>query len=297
MKLRSGTLLYSALTLALVLHAPAGLAESARDRAQKLMKTMLKDRNPQERAEAAQSLGEMKATDAVPSLITALGDDDKNVRASAAGALWKLGEVSRPAKGALKTAFDDGTGWVRLNAGGALEMLGADRKELLEGYQELLTSNHADIRVEAARRLQGLVPDGVLLPVVSKALKDEDADVRSEAEEVMRHLKPEGNDAVATILEGFRSRDSHVRSSTIRQVADIRPIPKEAIPRVIGMLGDSDEYVRKAAIGALGKWGAVTAKDSVGPLVLLLKDEDPEMRSAAAKAIADIGPAAKSAIP
>jgi HEAT repeat protein len=298
LRFRLSSILYSALTLALIVGAPVARAESARDRAQKLMKTMLKDRDPRERAEAAQSLGEMGATDAVPSLTKALSDDDRNVRASAAGALWKLGEVSRPAQGALKKAFEDGSGWLRLNAGGALEMLGTDRKELLTEYQELLTRNHADVRVEAAKRLQGLVPDKVLMPAVSKALKDEDSDVRSEAEEVMRHLKPEGSDAVTTILDGFRNRDSHVRSSAIRQVADIRPIPKEAIPKVIGMLNDRDEYVRTAAIEALGHWGAVVAKDSVPPLLeILAKDSDPEMRSAAAKAIADIGPAAKSAIP
>ena len=110
--------------------------------------------------------------------------------------------------------------------------------------------------------------------------------------------EPEGPEAVATMLDGFRSDDSHVRSSMIRQVADIRPIPKEAIPKMIGMLEDDDEYVKTAAIGALGHWGAVVAKDSVPPLLeILAKDKNPEMRSAAAKAIADIGPAAKSAIP
>ena len=288
---RHTSILHSAIVLAVLFGAPTLRAESARDRAQKLMKTMLKDRSPRERAEAAQSLGEMGATDAVPSLTQALADDDKNVRASAASALWKLGEVSRPAKGALKKAFEDGTGWVRLNAGGALEMLGVDRKELSSGYRELLTSNHADVRVEAAKRLKGLVDDKILLAAVSKALNDEDSDVRSDAEEVSRHLKPEGNDAVATLLDGFRNRDSHIRSSMIRQVADIRPIPKEAIPKVIGMLNDGDEYVRKAAISALGHWGVVVAKDSVPPLIeILTKDKDPEMRSAAAQAIANIGP-------
>lgn len=288
------------LVLAAVSAAPALHAETARERAQKLMKTLAKDRDAGERAEAARMLGEMGATDSVPALAKALSDDERTVRASAAAALWKLGDVSKPAMPELKKAFDRGPGWVRLNAGGALEALGADRKELVEGYRELLTSNDVSARVEAARRLQGQIPDDELLPVVQEALDHKE--VRSDAQEVLRHLSPkkkEGASALsASLVSNLHHRDSSVRSDAAYQLGRMKPVPRDAVPAIVDLLGDSETSVRRAACSALGSMGKTHAAASVKPLVTTFqKDEEVEIRVAAAHALAEIGQAAKEAIP
>jgi len=83
------------------------MAKTKREEAQGLMKKLAKSQDDSVRASAAWRLGQMGATDAVPSLIAALEDKSKSVRANAAGSLWNLGEVSKPAMPALKKALMD----------------------------------------------------------------------------------------------------------------------------------------------------------------------------------------------
>src|SRR5687768_6074732 len=92
----------------LAMSGAEAVAGSKRDEAQKLMKKLAKDKDPETRAYAARSLGDMGATDAVSALAAALTNDrEEAVRASAAAALWKLGEASREALPALKDALRD----------------------------------------------------------------------------------------------------------------------------------------------------------------------------------------------
>ncbi len=66
-------------------------AKTKREQAQGLMQKMAKSRDEKVRADAAWSLGQMGAIDAVPALMVALEDKNKSVRANAAGSLWNLG--------------------------------------------------------------------------------------------------------------------------------------------------------------------------------------------------------------
>jgi HEAT repeat protein len=291
-----------ALTLLLLapLAAPSLRAETARERAQKLMKTLAKDSDPQERADAARSLGSMGATDSVDALAKALSDPDKRVKIAASSALWKLGEVARPAIPALRQAFENGSAWVRLNCGGALEDLGTPRKELVPGYREVLASTNTTASVEAARRLQGHVPDEELLPVVQEALKDDEA--RSDAQEVLRKLEPKGKEGssalVATLVSNLHNRSSSVQSDAVFQLARMKPVPKEAIPEMLELLQDEEASVRRSTCSAVGTMGGAYAAQTVGPLLeILKKDEEAEVRAAAASALGEIGPAGKAAIP
>lgn len=283
------------------LAAPAAHAATARERAQKLMKTLAKDSDPRERADAARELGSMGATDAVPALLAAMKDSDRNVRMAASSAIWKLKEAARPNLAEIRKAFDDSSGWPKLNLGGALEDLGTDREELVEGYRRVLESNDTSARVEAARRLQGHVPDKELLPTVSEALKSDDSEVRSDAQDVMRKLKVQGagstelNDA---LLRQIHNKNSSVRGDAVRQLSRMKPVPKDAVPEILDALEDSESSVRRSVCSALGTMGAPYAAQSVPKLIVVLqKDEDMEIRAAAASALGEIGPSAKAAIP
>lgn len=298
--MRSRAVLVLTLLLAAPLLAPPLHAETARERAQKLMKTLAKDKDPHERADAARSLGSMGATDSVTALLSALKDSDRNVRIAASSALWKLGEAARPQLAEMRKAFEDNSGWVRLNLGGALEDLGTPRKDLVNGYRECLESNDTTARVEAARRLQGNVPDEELLPVVTEALDNEEA--RSDAQEVLRKLKPKGKKAASTLnetlLSNLHNRSSSVRSDAVFQLARMKPVPKDAVPEILGLLEDSETSVRRSTCSALGTMGAAYAAQSVAPLLKAFKtDEESEVRVAAAEAIGEIGAPAKEAIP
>src|SRR3954452_13290286 len=116
--------------LALLLVSVTAFAASNKD-AQKLEKTLARDRDASARAQAAWDLGQMGSTESVPVLITALETDSSDaVRANAAASLWHLGEASRPAIPALTKALDDPSGSVVGNAAGALMKLGTPKSKL-----------------------------------------------------------------------------------------------------------------------------------------------------------------------
>lgn len=285
-----------ALVLLLALFASPALAETKRERAQKLMKTLLDDKDAADRADAARELGSMGATDSVDTLVKALSDRDKGVRLAASSSLWKLGEAARPAVPAMTKAFEGASGWFKLNLGGALEDLGTDREELVEGYRRVLESNDASARVEAASRLRGHVPDSELIPVVNEALDDDS--VRSEAQAVLRKLQPKSGEETSSVVRRLHHKDSSVRGDALRQLARTKPLPKDALPEMLGLIEDSEESVRRTACSAMGTLGASHAAQTVPLLVRALRtDEATDVRKAAGQALGEIGPAAKEAIP
>lgn len=69
-----------------------------------------------------------------------------------------------------------------------------------------------------------------------------------------------------------------------------------AIPQLVIALRDQDPQVRKEAARALARMGAEAAP-ALQDLIVALKDADESVRRSAAQAIGQIGPAAKDAIP
>jgi HEAT repeat protein len=68
------------------------------------------------------------------------------------------------------------------------------------------------------------------------------------------------------------------------------------VPDLVKQLKDADPTVRRAAAKALGE-ACADAKTAVGPLAKALKDTDPFVRRFAAQALGEIGPDAKDAVP
>jgi HEAT repeat protein len=143
-----------AFTLAALLAAPCARADSPKERAQKLMKTLATHKDPQARADAAESLGDMGAWDAVPALTAALKDRSADVRIAATYALTKLKEHAREAVPALKEMLSDPNGLVRYNAVVALQnMDAATPQELMPALGPLLADDDKEIRENVLKML------------------------------------------------------------------------------------------------------------------------------------------------
>lgn len=92
-----------------------------------LIKTLQKDKDPNMRYWAAQSLGhfQREAKPAVPALAEALKDQDKNVRMGAAYALAEIGPDANEAAPSLQEALRDSEKQVRDAAAYALKQVAA----------------------------------------------------------------------------------------------------------------------------------------------------------------------------
>jgi HEAT repeat protein len=71
----------------------------------------------------------------------------------------------------------------------------------------------------------------------------------------------------------------------------------DTIPRFVQGLSREDPHPRAVAARALGSFGAKQAAETVPPLSTLLEDKAPEVRVAALRALAEIGPDARLAAP
>src|SRR5436190_14674174 len=224
---------------------------------QKLEKTLAKDSDSNERAQAAWDLGQMGATDAVPALIAALEKDSSTaVRANAAASLWHLGEASRPAIPALTKALEDPSGAVVGNAAGALIKLGTPRSKMVPVYRGLLAHSSCEDRVIALDALATEVPATELFDAAwqcAQPNKNVDSDVQRDAREALRKIVGRKDRALAPrLISTVQSLGSRDGSDIIRALGNYDPPVKEAAPVLAAALASHDESNSSAAASALG---------------------------------------------
>jgi HEAT repeat protein len=292
--IRVALVLAASLSLAV---SPA-VAESKREEAQKLMKKLAKSKDPEERQSAAERLGNMGATDAVPALAAALKDKEPAVRAAAAGALLDLKEAAREAMPALKEALNDTDGAVLINAAGALHNLDVVTTDLLPAYKRALRDKDCGIAVLAGLAAQEYLPAQDMLNVARECQKDEDIEVQLRAGDLLRAAGKSGGKAlVPELLENLRRARGDEKAEFARLLAEQKPPTPEVVTALTRLIPDPEPRNRKAAIQALKYMGA-SAKDAVPAITeRVFTDKDPEVRQYAAEALGELAPYARSSIP
>lgn len=289
-----GLALLGALTFCV---SPA-MGESKKEEAQKLMKKLAKSKDPEERHAAAERLGNMGATDAVPALAAALKDREPAVRAAAAAALWELKEAARDAMPALKEALNDPDGAVLINAAGALRQLDVVTTDLLPAYQRALQDEDCGVAVLAGLAAQEYLPPEDMLQVARTCQKDEDIEVQLRAGDLLRAASKRGGKAlVPSLLDSLRRARGAEKADYARQLGQQKPPTPEIVAALTKLVPDPEPENRKAAIEALRYMGA-SAKDAVPAITeRVTVDKDPEVRESAAEALGHLAPHSRSAIP
>jgi HEAT repeat protein len=287
-----------ALLSALALCVSPASAESKREEAQKLMKKLAKSHDPEERQSAAERLGSMGATDAVPALALALKDKEPAVRAAAAAALWELKEAARDAMPELKEALNDSDGAVLINAAGALRGLDVVTTDLLPAYKRALNDPDCGVAVLAGLAAQEFLPPQDMLRVAKNCQKAEDIEVQMRAGDLLRAAtKSGGKDLIPSLLENLRRAHGADKADFARALGDQKPPTAELAAALIPLIPDAEPENRKAAIQSLKYMGA-SAKDAVPAIIeRLTADKDPEVRKYAAEALGELAPYARAAIP
>jgi HEAT repeat protein len=222
----------------------------------------LKQQNVTSRRRAARRLGELAPNleQAVPALIDALNDQDRDICTEIATVLHGMKEKVRPA--------------------------------LFKG----LASPHAKIRI-ACLNLIGQQPGKVpgLLAKLKEAMKDRNPAVRTMATVAMGMKLDDRKDLLPVLGVALKDQDKQVRLSAIGAVA--RPLARALVPNLLEMLNGKDEEERAAIINTLG---LNSPKDEkvISLFVQTLKNRKyTRSRVEAALALRASGKAAKQAVP
>lgn len=169
----------------------------------------------------------------------------------------------------------------------------------------------------------------LVVPVLLPLLKDESLRVQDETMDTLTKLGPEAKDALPTLFEIAKDKASDLRPNALYAIAVVGPDHKDVIPMLISALEDKDGSVQKFAVNALAHIGppakaaipalskvlrakendwlldfAIDAFAKIGvedkevlPILIQALEPGNECHSSAAKALGEIGPAAKQAVP
>ena len=283
-------------TATVTAHAQSDAERTFRKWADEKVQVLVKDRSADERAKAAEYLGGFEYPDVIAALAAALSDPDPRVRAAAAGALWKSGKVSEPARARLVIALDDPAPAVVIRAAGALRMLGMTDAELVPARRRVFDAPgipNAD-RFMAARGLIGYVPPVTLLyPILEfleraaaprRAAKDGIAERESleSAVTALDRLVKTGDRALIVPLTDATPTASTSQATLLKALGMFDPKPGGWTALLVGYLDARDPKTRYAALTLLGKETSEKDVQIWAPRAAgMLRDPDSSVRSEA----------------
>ncbi len=289
----------------------------------KALSAALRDEKMEVRQQAAEALGWIgpPARPAVPALIATLKDDESKVARKACQALSFLGDSeSAPA---LLTAFQDNRAEVAAEAGRALWRLGPKAEQVVPS---LLSMAQGSIAKSAHPRALLASFGPRIVGVLEKALRDEKAERREAAAEVLGRIGPPARAAVPSLVAALKDKSSAVAltaAMALAQIdatraaaavplladsldvpgaavalANIGPDARAAVPALIAALkprkdAANQEALRASARVALARIGM----PAVPALIEALKDKREGVAPLAGEALGWLLPPSKEAVP
>ncbi|GEM_PF-6606770 len=180
-------------------------------------------------------------------------------------------------------------GRVRRAAATFLLLLDERALPMVDRLTAALTDSDRAIRWIATRSLQNLPPEKASQAVSNLAtlLSDPDLSVRLAAAATLEGMGPHASAAVDSLAEAVLKGDADGRLAALRALVALGPnVAKAAVPNLIKVLGqpDAEPKVIVGAAEALAQIGAA-ARSAVPALRQLISHDNPEVRLAASEAI------------
>ena len=253
------------------------------------LEAVANDRDPKERAAAAEWLGGRNSPDAIAALAKALSDRDAKVRQAAAGALWKSEKAAEPARRQLLAALEDSDPNVVVQAAGALQAIGMKEEALAAARKRVFDSPEASLssRFLVSRNLIGREPATKLLePMVAYLERAATPKVSSHnvelAQQALARLaKTQDRSLLPPLMEAARAAKAG-QVVLLKTLALFEPKPEGYTAFVLGFLDSADLKVRYAALGSLR---SMTKEKDVAVwaprAAAMLRDPDSSVRSEA----------------
>ena len=282
--------------LVLAFQAASGLAQSEEDKlVREHAKTLARDRDAKDRADAARWLGGRKNSEAVAALATALSDPDASVRLAAASALWDTGEAASAAKPELQKALGERDPAVLARVAGALAAMGVPRAELADAWRRALASAHDEATAFlAARGLIGVDPPEKLAPPILDYLARnareaahprsgrssfDDRKSAEAAEKALEHLLKDGAAAVLPRLAETIRETPESGRYVLGALASVPKRPPGTLELALTGMKSTDSPTRAAALALAGKLtGEADAARWIPEATRLLSDSDESVR-------------------
>ncbi|GAB4206178.1 MAG: hypothetical protein Fur006_63040 [Coleofasciculaceae cyanobacterium] len=225
---------------------------------------------------------------AVPFLINALKNEDKQVRWRAASALADIGAEASAAVPALITALHDADEYIRRIATYALGKIGPEASTAVPDLIEALQDSDRSLRLVAAYALGKIGSEAAsAVPSLIATLQDANVEVRLNAATALGRIGADAQTAVPALIAALQDKDKYVRQSAADALGHFGAKAKTAVPALITALKDEHKYVRLNAASALGRIG-LEAKPAIPALIGALQDEKVEVRRNAASGLGGI---------
>lgn len=236
------------------------------------------------------ALAHLQDQDLLPLLdkvIEKLDSKDFNIQLSACRVLAKIGPKANKAGPRLVRLLEDGIASSRSWASIALGAIGPHEDyDVVKLLDERLDRFYL---IDRQRALEGLAYLGdhakPTLPKVEKLMKDLSKSVPHTAARTHWKITGDAGKAIEVLVRLVPSMDFGVDSMDV--LAEMGHEAKPAVPNLVKQLESPEAPTREAAIYALAAIGK-GAKDAIGPLKKMDKDEDVLIRAAAEMAIGKI---------
>lgn len=247
----------------------------------------LRDPDAGVRATAAGALGKLGDARAAPALIKAFDDQEKTVADAATAALSAMGPQVIPL---LAPLVAEGQTWTRADRGArsAIRAISAcDFENAVPKLRDLLRNQEWRVRLVAREAL--IAQGAATLPHAIAALTDSNAEARKAAAEILGSLRRE--EAVDALVPVLRDQDATVREAAATALGNIQN--DKSGDALIELIHDSADPPRTAAIDAVGK---LKVTQAVHPLIEAMEGADDRLMGHIAEALRQI-PSVEAAMP
>jgi hypothetical protein len=158
---------------------------------------------------------------------------------------------------------------------------------LTASIEKSLSDPNADVRATAVVRL-GKLPAAQALPMIKTAVQDKSPKVRTAALRAVAVVPGDDPAIVDVILAGLKDPDPNVVSAAALAAAR-RPDPAFGGPVLAALNRPSDKNARGAMLPNLAAAaGAMQLDSATSALILMLADQDPAVKAAAARALGEM---------
>jgi hypothetical protein len=125
-------------------------------------------------------------------------------------------------------------------------------------------------------------------------------ELRGKAIDIIGGFGPAAAPAVPLLVKALKDDDKNLRQKAVTALSQLGPVAKAAVPALMTALGDTDDFVKcyaAKAVGAVGPEGAPAVPELQRLMSLPIEGEADMPQRCAAEALMKMGPETKALVP